>query len=193
MSLCECVCGMSEFPAQITHVISLEKVVFWLVFHQLCHVVQFTTDIIWSDDEYALPTWHNRWNTNQKMTFSKEITCVIWAGNSNIPHTHSHKCVVLKTAIKRSKGTYIYLCSCQTMENWVRLRFDFLFSLLSARDQFWWQCISCQLLLVYSHTSDWQCSFSIIPYCEENTNTIPSAVVSNIIHKWYCCTLRDFG
>ncbi len=36
---------MSQSPAQMTHVVSLEKVVFSLVFDQLCHVAQFTTDI----------------------------------------------------------------------------------------------------------------------------------------------------
>ncbi len=98
--LCECVCGMFEFPAQMTHVISLEKVVFWLVFHQLCHVGNAylsSSDQMMSVVNWT--TWHNWWNTNQKTTFSKEITCVIWAGNSNIPHTHSHKYVVLETAI----------------------------------------------------------------------------------------------
>ncbi len=58
--LCEGAFGMFEFPAQMTHVISLEKSVFWLVFHQLCHVgnvylsssYQMMSVVIWT-------TWHN--------------------------------------------------------------------------------------------------------------------------------------
>ncbi len=43
---------MFQLPAQLSHICtSLEKVIFWLVFDQLCHVAQFINDIIWSDDE----------------------------------------------------------------------------------------------------------------------------------------------